>query len=136
METIIAQILTVLAALFAHPAVVVDRSDHTVTVYAEETSVYPVGLGAPGWETPTGVYKVTGAYRTADPAGSYGPAVVTTTAVGRVDGDFNGAIALHGTNRPELVGGNPSHGCIRLLNTDIARVATTVEEGSIILIRD
>jgi len=136
METIIAQILTVLAALFAHPAVVVDRSDHTVTVYADEITTYPVGLGAPGWETPTGVYRITGAYRTDNPAGSYGPAVVTTTAVGRVDGEFNGAIALHGTNRPQLVPGNPSHGCIRLLNADIAVVATTVEAGSILLIKD
>ena len=136
METILAQILTALAALFAHPAVVVDRSDHTVTVYADEISTYPVGLGAAGWETPTGVFRITGAYRTDNPTGAYGPAVVTTTAVGRVDGEFNGAIALHGTNRPELVPGNPSHGCLRLLNTDIAVVATTVEEGSILYIRD
>ena len=136
METIIAQVLTALAALFAHPVAVIDQSDHTITVYDDTPATYSVGLGAKGWETPTGVFTITGAYRTENPAGSYGPAIVTTTAVGRVDGEFNGAIAIHGTNRPELVGGNPSHGCVRMLNGDVAEVATTVEAGSVLYIRD
>ena len=82
------------------------------------------------------LHLLKGAYRTDNPTGAYGPAVVTTTAAGRADGEFNGAIALHGTNRPELVPGNPSHGCLRLRNGDVARVATTVEAGSILYIRD
>ena len=136
MELIVTQILTALAALFAHPVVVVDSSDHSVTVYDDTPATYSVGLGAAGWETPLGVYEITGAYRTDNPTGAYGPVVVTTTAVGRVDGEFNGAIALHGTNRPELVGGNPSHGCIRIENGDAVEVATSVEAGSVLFIRD
>ncbi len=62
--------------------------------------------------------------------------MVTTSATGRVGGEFGGSIALHGTNRPELVPGNPSHGCIRLLNEDVTVVATTVEAGSVLYIRD
>ena len=35
METLIAQILIAINALFAHPIVVVDQSEHTVTVHTE-----------------------------------------------------------------------------------------------------
>lgn len=136
MIELVAHVLTALAAVFAHPVAVIDQSDHTITITADTTATYPVGLGAKGWETPTGVFTITGAYRTENPDGSYGPAIVTTTAVGRASGEFNGAIAIHGTNRPELVGGNPSHGCVRMLNADVVEVATTVEAGSLLYIRD
>jgi lipoprotein-anchoring transpeptidase ErfK/SrfK len=38
-------------------------------------------------------------------------------------------IGLHGTNEPETIGRAVSHGCIRLANWDIVRLAQRVKSG-------
>ncbi|HEY5814088.1 MAG TPA: L,D-transpeptidase family protein, partial [Terrimicrobiaceae bacterium] len=38
-------------------------------------------------------------------------------------------IGIHGTNDPDLVGRIPSHGCIRLANWDIVKLATLIKSG-------
>jgi lipoprotein-anchoring transpeptidase ErfK/SrfK len=38
--------------------------------------------------------------------------------------------AIHGTNRPELIGRSVSHGCIRLKNEDIARLYELAPVGT------
>ncbi len=38
--------------------------------------------------------------------------------------------AMHGTNRPETVGGSVSHGCVRLRNEDIAKLYAMVPVGT------
>jgi lipoprotein-anchoring transpeptidase ErfK/SrfK len=35
-----------------------------------------------------------------------------------------GVIGIHGTNGPELVGTDVSHGCIRMLDADVTRLVT------------
>lgn len=102
------------------PAVVVHTTAHTLTVYAEgAATTVPVGIGRPGWETPHGSFTLAGAF--APPSPAYGPAVVLTTARGRVTDEFSGTIAIHGTDQPELIPGNPSHGCVRIKNPDLVR---------------
>lgn len=44
-------------------------------------------------------------------------------------------IAIHGTDRPELLGQRVSHGCIRLSNANIIRLYHNVQIGTPILIR-
>jgi lipoprotein-anchoring transpeptidase ErfK/SrfK len=39
-------------------------------------------------------------------------------------------IGLHGTNEPETIGHSVSHGCVRLANWDIVRLAQKVKEGA------
>ena len=39
-------------------------------------------------------------------------------------------IAIHGTNRPELIGGAHSNGCIRIPNEVITVLAETVPMGT------
>jgi lipoprotein-anchoring transpeptidase ErfK/SrfK len=39
-------------------------------------------------------------------------------------------VGLHGTSEPGLVPGRPSHGCIRLRNTDITRLYRLVPRGT------
>ena len=36
---------------------------------------------------------------------------------------------IHGTNKPAGVGMRSSHGCIRLANWDVVRVATKIKSG-------
>jgi lipoprotein-anchoring transpeptidase ErfK/SrfK len=41
-----------------------------------------------------------------------------------------GQIAIHGTNRPGLVGSSVSHGCVRMTNDDITKLANMVPVGT------
>jgi lipoprotein-anchoring transpeptidase ErfK/SrfK len=41
-----------------------------------------------------------------------------------------GFIGIHGTNEPQLLPGRVSHGCIRLRNRDIARLAELMPVGT------
>ena len=42
--------------------------------------------------------------------------------------------AIHGTNRPDMIGRSVSHGCIRLRNEDIERLYEAVESGTPVFI--
>jgi len=44
-------------------------------------------------------------------------------------------IGIHGTNSPDSIGRAASHGCIRLANWDVVRLATKVEPGETVSIR-
>jgi lipoprotein-anchoring transpeptidase ErfK/SrfK len=41
-----------------------------------------------------------------------------------------GEIGLHGTNHPELLGQDVSHGCIRIANRDIRRLSKILPLGT------
>ena len=43
-------------------------------------------------------------------------------------------IGLHGTSDPDAIGRSASHGCVRLANWDIARLATHVRAGVVVSI--
>lgn len=47
---------------------------------------------------------------------------------------YDGRIMLHGTNRPDQIGTNASHGCIRHLNSDIPKVFNMVHKGDAVYI--
>ena len=46
-----------------------------------------------------------------------------------------GFIGIHGTDRPELLPGRVSHGCVRLRNADIVRLARLMPLGTPLTIR-
>jgi lipoprotein-anchoring transpeptidase ErfK/SrfK len=69
----------------------------------------------------------------ADPRGFYGPFIMTLTAHSEALSDFDGGdgrVALHGTSRPDLLGGAVSHGCVRLPNAAARRMAAVVPPGA------
>ncbi len=83
--------------------------------------------------TPMGRYFVTDLLRPPDPAGFYGPYALGLSAHSRVytsfaDGD--GQVGLHGTNQPSVLGTDVSHGCIRVRNAVISRLARLVPLGT------
>jgi lipoprotein-anchoring transpeptidase ErfK/SrfK len=61
------------------------------------------------------------------PHNPLGPRKIRTDAYG-------GRVLLHGTNRPDQIGTNASHGCIRHLNEDIKRVYPLVQPGDAVYI--
>lgn len=117
----------------------VSLAARTLTVYDGGTQVLqaPVAIGDPTTPTPRGSYYIDGAVRTPDPSGVYGPFQLSVAAFSEVLMSFGtgvGQIALHGTNAPSLIGSAVSNGCIRLNNSDVTRVANTVEIGTPVLI--
>ena len=47
----------------------------------------------------------------------------------------DGRVGLHGTNQPALIGSNVSHGCIRLRNRAVRRLAKVLPLGTPVYIR-
>ena len=95
-----------------------------------------VGIGRPEWPTPTGRFYVRNRLtRYASPF--YGPVAFGTSARSSVLTDWpaGGFVGIHGTNRPELLPGRVSHGCIRLRNEDIRELARLMPIGTPITIR-
>ncbi len=111
------------------------RSTFTLDLYLQDTYVrsFKVGLGKPGYETPTGLWRVqeggklvkptwtdpdTGrVYKASDadyPLGSRWIALdgLSGAAMGRT------GFAIHGTKDPDQIGTAGSRGCIRMYNGD------------------
>jgi hypothetical protein len=121
-----------------HTRLVVDLAQLEATLYANGEPVFaaPVGVGKPQWPTPRGefyVRNVLTAYRSS----FYGPLAFGTSARSRVLTDWpaGGFIGIHGTDRPDLIPGRVSHGCIRMRNSDIRRLARLMPVGTPISIR-
>ena len=72
-----------------------------------------------------------------DPSGIYGVFAFGLAAYSRTLTDWpgGGQIGIHGTNRPELLPGRVSHGCVRLRNADIVRLSRLMPLGTPVRIR-
>lgn len=91
----------------------------------------PVGVGTPDAPTPRGQFVVRNRlmrYRSS----FYGPIALGTSARSATLTDWPGGgyVGIHGTDRPDLIGGAVSHGCIRLRNADIVRLARELPIGT------
>ncbi|MGI8922351.1 MAG: L,D-transpeptidase [Solirubrobacteraceae bacterium] len=95
---------------------------------------YPIGVGVAALTpTPPGVYYITELLKQPDPSGIYGPYAFGLSAHSSVLHEFaggDGRIGLHGTNQPWLVGRDVSHGCIRVRNAVIRRLAEILPLGT------
>jgi lipoprotein-anchoring transpeptidase ErfK/SrfK len=114
-----------------HTELVLNRAARLLTLYRNGKAIFraPVGVGKPSTPTPPGHFWVTEAFPSTDPA--YGPYAFGTTDYSALsDWPGGGVVGLHGTNEPALVPGAPSHGCIRLHNSDILRLKNLVPIGT------
>ena len=119
--------------------IVIDLSRRKLMVYrrGELLRTFPVAVGRPGLETPTGHFYITQKLRPPDPNGVYGALQLGTSATqpklnGWPDG---GLVAIHGTNEPWLIGKAISHGCVRMKNAAVQEVSHFVPAGSPVLIQ-
>jgi lipoprotein-anchoring transpeptidase ErfK/SrfK len=93
----------------------------------------PIGVGRAVTPTPRGLAFVTRALRQPDPQGDYGPWALGLSVYSPVLTSFGGGpgeVGIHGTNAPSGIGSNVSHGCIRLPNPAILRLARTLPLGT------
>jgi hypothetical protein len=112
---------------------VIDRSLFTATLYRRGVAIFStrVGVGKSYWPTPAGVFhvreRITGF---TDPI--YGPIAFGTNARSAVLTDWPGGgfIGIHGTNRPQILPGRVSHGCVRMPNPAILRLARLMPLGT------
>jgi len=107
------------------------RKRHLVTTY-------PVAVGTPSTPTPRGLYYIVELLQPSDPGGSYGPYSFGLSAHSNVLETFaggDGRVGLHGTNEPGLIGSSVSHGCIRLRNAAVRRLALMLPLGTPVLVR-
>jgi lipoprotein-anchoring transpeptidase ErfK/SrfK len=117
---------------------VVDRARLTATLWRDERPVFRarVGVGTSATPTPPGDFYVRNRlerYRSP----FYGPLAFGTTArsTGVSDWPAGGFVGIHGTNRPDLIPGRVSHGCIRMANPDILRLARLMRVGTPLTVR-
>jgi lipoprotein-anchoring transpeptidase ErfK/SrfK len=84
-----------------------------------------------GWPTPRGRFYVRDRLtRYRSPA--YGPVAFGTSARSPAATGWpaGGYVGIHGTDRADLVPGRISHGCIRMRNADILRLARLMPVGT------
>jgi hypothetical protein len=112
---------------------VVDTQKLTATLWSAGRVVFraPVGVGRPSWPTPTGEFYVRDLVHSLD-SPFYGPVAFGTSARSAVLTEWpaGGFIGIHGTDEPDIIPGRVSHGCIRMRNTDILRLARLMPVGT------
>jgi lipoprotein-anchoring transpeptidase ErfK/SrfK len=115
--------------------IVVSLSSRQVTLYRAGADVFQasVAVGAPDAPTPTGHFFVTEVLQLTDPGDAYGPYALGLSGFSNTYFSFDGGpgqIAIHGTDQPWVIGGYASHGCVRLTNPEITKLATQVPAGT------
>jgi hypothetical protein len=121
-----------------HTFLDVDRRRLRATLYRAGKRVWsaPVGVGKPGTGTPHGRFYVRERIRVRGHGSLYGPLAFGTSAYSKLsDWPGGGVIGIHGTNQPALIPGRPSHGCVRLRNRAILRLARLMPIGTPVRIR-
>ena len=104
----------------------------------KRVATYPVAVGTSSTPTPRGLFYVVELLKPRNPSGSYGPYAFGLSAHSNKLMRFaggDGRVGLHGTNQPGLIGSSISHGCIRMRNTAIRRLAKILPLGTPVLIR-
>ncbi len=108
---------------------------------------FPVAIGRPPWETPTGTFRIREMVENPDwiqfdwnnpskvirrhPPGPKNPLGLRWIGFARAHG---WEIGFHGTPRPELLGRAVSHGCVRMRNEDVVKVYDRVKIGTTVIV--
>jgi lipoprotein-anchoring transpeptidase ErfK/SrfK len=113
---------------------VVDVADRTLTLLegGETVLTTPAAVGAPDLPTPTGDFYLTDKLATGED-GAYGPFALGVSAHSEVLTEFaggDGQVGIHGTNDPASIGQPVSHGCVRVANDVITRLADLLPLGT------
>ena len=113
----------------------VRRARHQLEVYrfGQLERTFPVGIGTSQTPTPGGTFYLKELLQPPTSAGPYGPFAYGLSGFSNTLRSFaggDGVIGIHGTDHPELVGRDVSHGCIRLRNADITVLAHELPLGT------
>jgi lipoprotein-anchoring transpeptidase ErfK/SrfK len=112
----------------------VSLSQRSLRVFEGEAVVFEtsVVVGRSAHPTPRGEFYLRDSFAW-NPSSVYGPFVLPLSAFSDTVEVINGGdavVAIHGTNRPDLLGTAASLGCIRMGNTSITTLAHLIEPGT------
>ncbi len=115
--------------------VTVDLAARTLTVFEGFRVVLQtsVAVGAPDAPTPTGTFALIDRLQSPDPASPYGPFALGLSAHSDTFSEFaggDGQIGIHGTDDPTSIGQAVSHGCVRVPNEIVTRLAELLPLGT------
>ncbi len=116
-----------------------DLSARTLTVVhaAHRVRTLRVAIGAPSTPTPPGTYAITDKLGGRPFGSAYGCCILAlsghqpTVRTGPIDG----RLAIHATDRPDLVGAAASEGCLRARDAAVRWLMRTVPVGTQLTIR-
>lgn len=111
----------------------IDRNRLRATLYEGGRQVWSsrIAIGSASTPTPTGRFWIRSRLKGLGDGTVYGPWAFGTWAYSDLsDWPGGGVVGIHGTNRPDLLSGRPSHGCIRVPNAAIRRLARMLPIGS------
>ncbi|TMK95655.1 MAG: L,D-transpeptidase [Actinobacteria bacterium] len=93
---------------------------------------YPVGVGKPSTPTPPGHFWIREIFKLSSRSNPYWPYAIGTSDYSRLtDWPGGGVVGIHGDfGEPQLIPGDPSHGCMRLRNRDLAQLAPLLSVGT------
>ena len=112
--------------------VVVFRGSRVFQLWKDRKLVYTnrVAVGAPGMETPVGLYYVTARFRPVK-ATYLGAFAFETSAYSNLsEWPGGGVVGMHGWNDPSVLGKAISHGCIRVSNASAAFLRDRIPLGT------
>jgi hypothetical protein len=122
--------------------IAIDLDDHELTLSQRGNVQFTtkIGVGRSSMPTPGGVYYVKELLEPPKTDDLYGPFAYGLSGFSDSPGaaDFrggDGALGIHGTNDPSSIGKDVSHGCIRVPNEVIRRMAATLPMGTPVDIR-
>ncbi|NET07853.1 MAG: L,D-transpeptidase [Merismopedia sp. SIO2A8] len=130
--------------IIATPTLYVSLSEKVVRLVSNGTTKaeFPIAIGKPGWETPTGDYYIDDMQQypfwkhpiTSEiiPPGGDNPMGSRWI---RFHTTADGLIGFHGTNTTASIGTAASHGCLRMYNHDIEHLYQQVTIGMKVVIR-
>jgi hypothetical protein len=117
-----------------HWRIVVHRGERLMDVYyaGRLLRAFPVGVGKPSTPTPLGHFWIDERFKLANPNNPYGPYALGTSDYSTLpDWPGEGVVGIHGPyGEPQKIPGDPSHGCIRMLDPDIAWLGPRVTLGT------
>ena len=105
----------------------------TVTDAGRPVLTTPVAVGAPATPTPPDSTYLWELIRPDDPNGAYGPYIFGLAEFSDAYSTFNGGdaqIGIHGQDEPWSIGQAASHGCVRVPNDVITRLAGMLPLGT------
>lgn len=112
----------------------INLTERSVAVWNGDELVTETGavIGAERSPTPVGSFYINEMLAKWD-GSAYGPYILSLSGFSEALETFNGGIpviAIHGTSRPDLIGGAYSNGCIRIPNEVVSVLAETVPMGT------
>ena len=133
--------------------IMVDRSDHTLTLFDVAGKViaqFPASTGSEHDPLPVGSWKVTGISK--NPVFHYNPKLFWDASPAdkkaKIPAGPNNPVGvawidlskdhygIHGTPVPSSIGKTQSHGCIRLSNWDVQVLVDTVAKGTEVVLQE